>query len=127
MATRKAFIARIAPGTLGVALASLLGCAYSKEAEQAYQLASTVGKNAVQLTDDVEFVQGRCSFVFNIVADDEPMGRPTEAQLPDYFKTQAVLAGADTVLVRGRTGEAYICGPAPLNPDGTRRAVDPPR
>jgi hypothetical protein len=71
------------------------------------------------LTDDVESVAGRCHFVRNIVADDDPGWRPTDADLPAYFRTEAVYRGADTVVVRGRVGEAYICGPGPLNPDGT--------
>jgi hypothetical protein len=70
-------------------------------------------------------VVGSCEFVRNIIADDEPAFRPTDAELPDYFKTQAAYIGADTVVVRGRTAEAYICGPGPLNPDGTRRTAEP--
>lgn len=120
-------VPRAAPWALAVALLPVFGCAHAAEAEKDYQLASTQGKYHVQLTDDVEFVSGRCKFIRNILPDTEPLERPTDAQLPDYFRTQAVLEGADTVLVRGRTGEAYICGPGPLNPDGTRKTLDPPR
>ena len=103
----------------------LAGCAHAKEAEKQRELARTQGKHHVLLTYDVEKVAGRCKFVRNIVADDEPGWRPTNAELPDYFKTEAAYIGADTVVVRERVGEAYICGPAPLNPDGTRRTADP--
>jgi hypothetical protein len=95
------------------------GCAHINEASKAHELARTKGQFHVRLTDDVESVAGRCHFVRNIVADDDPGWRPTDADLPSYFRIEAVYNGADTVVVRGRVGEAYICGPGPLNPDGT--------
>ena len=109
-----------------VALLGLAGCAQINESTKRHELARTQGKYHVLLTYDVESVAGRCKFVHNINPDDEPGSRPTNAELPDYFKTEAVYIGADTVVVRERVGEAYICGPAPLNPDGTRRTADPP-
>lgn len=110
--------------TPALGLAALLaigGCTNLKEADKAREEASTKGKYAVRLTEDTEKVQGLCKFVKNIEPQYDPVQIPAPSQLPDYFRTQAVLAGADTVLVRGKTGEAYICGPGPLNPDGTRR------
>ncbi len=110
--------------TAAVGLAAVLamgGCTNLKEADKAREEASTKGKYAVRLTEDTEKVQGLCKFVKNIEPQYDPVQIPAPSQLPDYFRTQAVLAGADTVLVRGKTGEAYICGPGPLNPDGTRR------
>lgn len=95
------------------------GCANMTEAQKQHDLARTQGQFKVRLTNDVEGVAGRCRFVRNLVPDDEPSGIPTDAQLPEYFRTEAVYNGADTVVVRGRIGEAYICGPGPLNPDGT--------
>ncbi len=110
--------------TAGVGLGAVLvmaACTNLKEADKAREEASTKGKYAVRLTEDTEKVQGLCKFVKNIEPQYDPVQIPAPSQLPDYFRTQAVLAGADTVLVRGKTGEAYICGPGPLNPDGTRR------
>lgn len=100
------------------------GCAQVNQAKKAHDLARTQGQYKVRLTGDMESVAGRCKFVRNLVPDDEPAWRPTDAQLPAYFRTEAVYIGADTVVVRGRVGEAYICGPGPLNPDGTRKATD---
>jgi hypothetical protein len=102
----------------------LAGCAEITEKKNQHELARTQGQYRVRLTKDVESVAGRCRFVRNIVADDEPAGRPTDAQLPEYFRTEAVYHGADTVVVRDRIGEAYICGPGPLNPDGTLKSND---
>ena len=98
-------------------------CTNIKEADKAHQEASTRGKYAVTVTENAERVQGTCKFVRNIEPQWDPVQIPAPSQLADYYKTQAVLLGADTVLVRGdgRLGEAYICGPGPLNPDGTRR------
>jgi hypothetical protein len=110
---------------LVTALVGLAGCAHINEANQQHELARTQGKYHVVIASDVESVAGRCEFVRNIVADDEPTFRPTDADLPDYFRTEAAYIGADTVVVRGRTAEAYICGPGPLNPDGTRHTQDP--
>ena len=106
------------------ALALLAACTSIKEADKAREEASTRGKYAVRLTEDVEKVQGTCKFVKNIEPQYDPVQIPAPSQLNDYYRTEAVLAGADTVLIRGtqgRVGEAYICGPGPLNPDGTRR------
>jgi hypothetical protein len=108
------------------AVFGLASCAEITEASKRHELARTQGKYHVLLTYDVESVAGRCKFLHNINADDEPGQRPTNAELPDYFKTEAAYIGADTVVVRERVGEAYICGSAPLNPDGTRRKADPP-
>jgi hypothetical protein len=98
-------------------------CANIKEADKAREEASTKGKFAVQITDNAERVEGTCKFIKNIEPQYDPVLVPAPSQLSDYYRTQAVLVGADTVLVRvnGRLGEAYICGPGPLNPDGTRR------
>jgi hypothetical protein len=98
-------------------------CTNLKEADKAREEASTKGKYAVTVTDNAEKVEGTCKFVKNIEPQYDPVQIPAPSQLSDYYRTQAVLAGADTVLVRvnGRLGEAYICGPGPLNPDGTRR------
>ena len=107
-----------------VALALLAAaCTNIKEADKAHQEASTRGKYAVTVTENAERVQGTCKFIRNIEPQWDPVQIPAPSQLADYYKTQAVLLGADTVLVRGdgRLGEAYICGPGPLNPDGTRR------
>ncbi len=95
------------------------GCAHSSDAQIAQEQASTKGKYAVRLTEDSEAVVGTCKYVHSIQPDDDPVSIPRNSQLPDYYRTKAVLMGADTVVVRGRTGEAYICGPGALNPDGT--------
>jgi hypothetical protein len=110
-------------GALGSALVLLAGCTNIKEADKAREEASTRGKYAVRLTEDAEKVQGTCKFIRNIEPQYDPVQMPAPSQLNDYYRTEAVLLGADTVLVRGqgRVGEAYICGPGPLNPDGTRR------
>ena len=109
---------------MAVACALLsVACTNIKEADKAHQEASTKGKYAVVVTENAEKVQGTCKFVRNIEPQWDPVQIPAPSQLSDYYRTQAVLLGADTVLVRGdgRLGEAYICGPGPLNPDGTRR------
>ena len=97
-----------------------LGCAQTQAAQQARTDAKTKGKYKVRLTTDAESVVGVCKFVAMIEPAQDPVGMVSEAQYPDYFRTEAVYKGADTVLVRGgKIGEAYICGPGPLNPDGT--------
>lgn len=98
-------------------------CTNIKEADKAHEDAATKGKYAVTLTENAEKVQGTCKFIRNIEPKYDPVQEPAPSQLADYYRTQAVLAGADTVLVRanGQLGEAYVCGPSPLNPDGTRR------
>jgi hypothetical protein len=102
------------------------GCAQYNEASQNMELARTKGKYQVRLTEDVEGVEGKCQFVRMFAPDSDPVAPPTEAELPDWLRTQAAFYGADTVIVRGRIGDAYICGPAPLNPDGTRKTGFPP-
>ena len=106
------------------ALVVSIGCAHSAEQQKAEQDAATKGKYAVRLTEDSESVVGTCKYLRTLLPDDEPVTRPTNAQLSDYYRTKAVLLGADTVVVRGRMGEAYLCGPTPLNPDGTRKASE---
>jgi hypothetical protein len=107
-------------------LAGLAGCAQLAAQDKAKQQAVASGKYKVHLTTDAESVEGTCKFVHAIWPDDDPVQIPTNDQLPDYYRVQGVLLGADTVLVRGRTGDAYICGPGPLNPDGTLRTLPPP-
>src|SRR5512135_2435690 len=84
------------------ALLLVAGCAEMNETNKQHELARTQGKFKVRLTDDLEGVAGRCRFVRNINADMEATGRPTDAELPDYFREEAVYHGADTVVVRGR-------------------------
>jgi hypothetical protein len=114
-------------GPLSGALLSLLltiGCAYHAADQQARQDASTTGKYKVELTTDAEKVQGTCHYVQSIQPDLlPPRHRPTDGELPDYFRQEAAYLGADTVLVRGRVGEAYVCGPTPINPDGSARTL----
>ena len=100
-----------------------LSCANIKEADKAREEARTKGKYHVRLTDKSDEVQGTCKFVRAIQPEYDPTGKPTNAQLPDYYREQAVYYGADTVLVRGQLAEAYICGPGPLNPDGTPKGL----
>ena len=117
----------------GAALAAcvvlaIVGCAHITEAEKAREEANATGKYKVRLTDDAEYVQGMCKFVHSIIPDMDPLQSPTKAQVDDYYRVEGVLMGADTVLVSSRTtgayrtGEAYLCGPTPLNPDGSPRA-----
>ena len=103
------------------------GCAQVSEATKARDQARTTGKYKVRLTEDSESVVGTCKFVTSINADFNFKGPQTQAGLYDYFREEAVFASADTVVVRGRLGEAYICGPGPLNPDGTLRTLPPPQ
>jgi uncharacterized protein YceK len=105
-------------------VALIAGCSSINEAQKQHELARTKGKYKVKLTAESEEIAGRCKYVHALVADDEPSFRPTDAELPDWFRTEAVYKGADTVVVKGRIGEAYICGPGPLNPDGSLRVGD---
>ena len=105
------------------ALAATLSCANIKETDKAHEDARTKGKYHVRLTDKSDEVQGTCKFVRAIQPEYDPVGKPTNAQLPDYYREQAVYYGADTVLVRSTLAEAYICGPGPLNPDGTPKSL----
>ena len=98
-----------------------LACANLAEADKRRQEAKTVGKYHVKLTDDVD-IQGTCKFVQYIEPAYDPIKIPTKAEFEDYLRVEAVLLGADTVLVRRNVGEAYLCGPMPLNADGTPKA-----
>lgn len=123
---RKPHLASIATLLLG-----FLACAHLTEADKAREQAKRSGKYKVRLTEDAESVQGTCKFVRHIVPDMDPILAPSKSQLDDYYRVEGVLLGADTVLVNGRTGEAYVCGKTPLNPDGTPRSayapVTPPK
>jgi hypothetical protein len=118
-------------GALAVVLAGGLfahGCTNVKEAEKNREDAKTKGKYFVELTDDSERVKGTCKFLRNVNSIEDPVRIPSKSELPDYFRERAAYYGADTVLVEGAVGELYICGTAPLNPDGTRQGpYAPPR
>jgi hypothetical protein len=107
-------------------LLGFLACASLTEADKNREQAKRAGKYKVRLTEDAESVQGTCKFVRTIVPDMDPILAPSKGQLDDYYRVEGVLMGADTVLVNGRTGEAYLCGPTPLNPDGSPRAAYAP-
>lgn len=111
---------------LAFAAGIAVACAQVTEAEKNRKLAYSTGKYRVKLTEDSESVVGTCKFVFSINADFNFTGPQTQAGIYDYFRAEAVYAGGDTVLVRGRVGEAYICGPGPLNADGTLRVLPEP-
>lgn len=96
----------------------VIGCANPLAKDEAKAQARSRGKYRVTLTTERERVAGTCKFVRIILADADSRP-PSNAELPDYFRVEAVYIGADTVLVDGRTGEAYICGAGPLNPDGS--------
>jgi hypothetical protein len=104
---------------------AVMGCAHAADKDEARRLANGVGKYKVHLTTEREKVMGTCTYVRAIQPDLDPVHPPTSAEVPDYFRVEAVLMGADTVLVEGRIGEAYICGPGPLNPDGTLQGSAP--
>lgn len=104
---------------LVLASAAAFSCAHSSEHDKAVADAEHIGKYKVRLTTEREQVLGTCTFVIAIRPDLDPIKIPSHDQLPDYYRVHAVLAGADTVVVSERIGEAYICGPGPLNPDGT--------
>jgi hypothetical protein len=109
---------------LGIALACGLfayHCTNVKEAEKNKDAAKASGKYYVELTDDAEKVQGTCKFLRNVNSVEDPVRIPAQSELPDYYRERAAYYGADTVLVRGTVGELYICGSAPLNPDGSRQ------
>ena len=112
--------------SLFIAILALSGCAQVTEAEKARKEARTTGKYKVRLTEDSESVAGTCKFVRSINGDFDFSGPQTQAKIMDYFREEAVYYGADTVIVRDRVGEAYICGPGPLNPDGTLRSLSQP-
>jgi hypothetical protein len=113
--------------SLLVLLGNTLACDNAVENEKARQQARSTGLYQVHIVNDEEKekLQGLCKFVRTINADDDPVRRPMDAELRDYLRAEAVYLGADTIYIDGRTAEAYICGPGPLNPDGTRRAPEP--
>src|SRR5262249_39099270 len=98
-------------------------CAHLTEADKNRELAKTSGKYKVKLTEDSETVQGQCKFLRYIEPSYDPIMAPTKAEFDDYLRVEAVLLGADTVLVRQKVGEAYLCGPNPPNADRTPRAA----
>ncbi len=106
-----------------VLVAASVACAQNQAAQTAWNEAKTKGQYKVRLTTNAESVVGTCKFVMMIEPIQDPVAPVPESQWAEYFRTQAVYKGADTVLVRGPIGEAYICGPAPLNPDGTLKTV----
>jgi hypothetical protein len=110
-----------------LAAAGAFACAHAAEPDKATMEARTMGKYKVQLTTDREKVLGTCTYIGHIQPDLDRVNAPTEADFPDYFREKAVLSGADTVLIDGRIGEAYICGPGPLNPDGTLQTQPQPQ
>ena len=117
-----------AAAALSVLLAGV-GCAQSKAYQKSVDDANNKGKYKVRLTTNSESVVGTCKFMGNIEPGQDPVGGIPKDQYADYFRVHGVLLGADTVLVRGdgKVGEAYVCGPGPLNPDGTiRTSYDTP-
>lgn len=106
-------------------LLGTLACANLAEADRRRQEAKTTGKYKVRLTDDTD-IQGTCKFVQYIEPAYDPIKIPTKAEFEDYLRVEAVLLGADTVLVRRNVGEAYLCGAMPLNADGTPKAAYSP-
>jgi len=115
-------------GLLCAAIVCLIGiqaCANINEADQRKKQAQTQGKYYVELTDDVERVEGTCKFMRQINAIEDPVRIPSKAETPDYFREKAAYYGADTVLLRGQVGDLYTCGQVGLNPDGTRQAPYP--
>jgi hypothetical protein len=113
-------------GSLLILAGIVAACAQITEAEKNRQLAKASGKYKVKLTDDAETVQGTCKFLKYIEPAYDPVMAPTKAEFEDYLRVEAVLLGADTVLVRLKVGEAYLCGPTPLNPDGTPKGAYAP-
>jgi hypothetical protein len=115
---------------LAAVLLAAAGCAHVSEADQNMELARTKGKFHVRLTQsgtaEAESVEGKCKFVRMVMSSGEGEKPPTRAELPDWFRAQAAYYGADTVIVRDNAADAYICGPGPINPDGTRQGALPP-
>ena len=125
---RRSKASTVAAAALSVLVAGL-GCAQSQAYQKSLDDANTKGKYKVRLTTNAEAVEATCRFMGNIEPGQDPIGGIPKDQYPDYFRVHAVLMGADTVLVRGdgKVGEAYVCGPGPLNPDGTvRTSYDTP-
>jgi hypothetical protein len=102
---------------------AVFSCAHAAEHDKAVSDAEHIGKYKVRLTTEREQVLGTCKYVTSIKPELDPIKIPTSYELPDYYRVHAVLAGADTVVVTERVGEAYICGPGPLNPDGTLQTI----
>src|SRR5262245_28277618 len=113
-------------GVVVSALAAAAACAHVSEADQKWEIARTKGKYAVRLTQDAESVLGTCKFVRMISPDADPIRPPTDAELPDWLRAAGAFYGADTVVVRERVGDLYICGSGPINPDGTRQMLESP-
>jgi len=116
-----------AAAALLILIGSLLACADVVENEKAREQARTTGLYQVRIAneDEKEKLAGTCKFVRTVNADDDPVRRPSDAELRDYLRAEAVYLGADTIYIDRRTAETYICGPGPLNPDGTRKASEP--
>ena len=114
----------VAAAVLALAALGAFACAHSTEKDKAAMEAHTMGRFKVHLTTDREKVEGTCTYVDVIQPDWDPLHAPSDSQFDDYFREHAVLIGADTVVIDGRIGEAYICGPGPLNPDGTLHKQD---
>lgn len=112
---------------IAASLGGILACANAVENEKARQQARATGMYQVRIAneDEKEKIAGSCKFVRTINADDDPVRRPMDAEIRDYLRAEAVYLGADTIYIDGRTADAYICGPGPLNPDGTRKAPEP--
>lgn len=127
VSSRRASQAAAAAAALAF-LGGTLACAQAVENEKARQQARSTGLYQVRIIgdDEKEKVAGSCKFVRTINADDDPLRQPMDAELRDYLRAEAVYLGADTIYIDRRTAEAYICGPGPLNPDGTRKAPEPP-
>jgi hypothetical protein len=111
---------------IALSLCLVVACAQLSEADKNRELAKTTGKYKVKLTEDAETVQGQCRFIRYIEPSYDPVMAPTKAGFDDYLRVEAVLLGADTVLVRNKVGEAYLCGPTPLNADGTPKGAYSP-
>jgi hypothetical protein len=119
---------RILPArrALAVSLLTLaIGCADHVADHQAREKAYESGKLAVTLTSDAEKVVGTCKYVRTIQPDLIPRNKPTDEQLPDYYRAEAAYSGANTVLVKGRTGEAYNCAPGTVFSDTPSAATAP--
>jgi hypothetical protein len=101
------------------------GCADHVADYQARQQAYSTGKFKVTLTADSEKVLGTCKYVRTIQPDLIPRNKPTDAQLPDYYRAEGAYDGANTVLVEGRTGEAYNCAPGTVFSDAPAGAANP--
>src|SRR5262249_28719978 len=77
------------------------GCSQNSTYQKNLNDANTKGKYKVRLTTNIESVVGICKFMGNVEPEQDPVGGIPKSQYADYFRVQAVLMGADTVLVRG--------------------------